>query len=1031
MPCLRPRRAVDPRAGCAVALDRALQAVGHAGAAAQVPGTLYHGITGSTARSKMVPPWVLATALSTLLALALPAVGQAPPRVATGNGALTLEFSRGGTAAITALDLGSGLSPSADSAFKDMAMVGPSVTGGYALREFPSGHTCSGHGPPVNSSSATNQSLLVNGNFSQAAASPQAAAGWSPFNLGYARVTGVARPGNMAAIAVRTTGPRQQAGALQIWTTPPGVSFGSLLLSGWSRAESDSGGAATDYSVYADVGYADGSWSFGHVAPFVAGPHDWQYSSAVIELGRPVHALHIYAMYRNRVGVVYFDDISLSGTEVQCTPDSAHSKGSATAIPAESATVSLASVVRPAGWKTDAVTTASFVSHEDHIRVQGSVALSHTEPCPYPDPCPNGSTPADRSVSLQLSFPLPQAVQERGGGWRVWSDAETFTTLPTRNASSSVGGKHLYGGQREGVGALAFAVDRYPMLVLTSPDGGRGIMLAVPMEPTLYIYRISYDTLSRLLSITFDFGLTSRSQRFPSMATFACLLFPLAHPQWGFRGALQQYYERYPAVWLEEQAVIRRQGTWVACVPDIRSLPGWQDFGIVFAEESTGFNASQSMWMNEQGIQIFPYIEPDLIHWRLPKGVAATWPNLSQSLTGCAGNSSCAGQAQAHAIISTGKVKSDGSLLWCPEQEPWSTGAMFFAGLSPATLADPKSWASQKLAGVQAAYDASISGGYQISGQYIDSVLAFNSEFGGNLNYRPSTLATTSHPPVFDNKGTIAVFGAAEELSFLLEVVGKTVRGRGQSVMGNGLFAQGTPAYNYPLAFDVMGTEIDWQASDEASRVEKGKFTPPPAFDLRFARAMAGARPYIYLLDTNFDTWTKDYTDQYFQTCLTYGFWPSFFSADAADHVYFTNSSLIERDRPIWRQFIPVLKVINMAGWEPLALINASNAGGSSGGGQFVVERFGSLQRGTRIFFTLRRLGNATEAAAVALPALILTLHVAQLGLAAKQHAVTEIAQQGRLNVTVLPLVVRLGAETAEVQIAELPYGVTLVLEVH
>jgi hypothetical protein len=453
-------------------------------------------------------------------------------------------------------------------------------------------------------------------------------------------------------------------------------------------------------------------------------------------------------------------------------------------------------------------------------------------------------------MSLQLGFPLPHS-----SGWKVWSDAETFETLPTSNTSGSASAsgssaKHLYGGQSEGVGALALTVDRYPFLVLTSPDGSRGVMLAVPMEPTLRVYRVAYDTQAGLLTMTFDFGLTARSRRFPSMASFACLLFPLTRPQWGFRGGLQQYYERYPQVWLSEEAVIRQQGTWVACVPDIQSLNGWKDFGIRFAEESTAFNVSQSRWMNEQGIQIYPYIEPDLIHWRLPREVVATWPNVRASLTSCADDAGCPAQAEAHAILTSGKLKADGTLLWCPENEAWNRGAMFFAGLSPATLADPRSWASLKLAAIQAAYDASISGGYQISGQYIDSVLAFNSEFGGNLNYRPATLETTSHPPVFDSDGRIAVLGAAEELSFLLEVVGTTIRGRDQRVMGNGCFAQGTPAFNYPLAFDVMGTEIDWQASDEAHRVETGKFTPPPATDLRFARAMAGARPYIYLLDT-------------------------------------------------------------------------------------------------------------------------------------------------------------------------------------
>jgi hypothetical protein len=97
------------------------------------------------------------------------------------------------------------------------------------------------------------------------------------------------------------------------------------------------------------------------------------------------------------------------------------------------------------------------------------------------------------------------------------------------------------------------------MLVLTSPDGTKGVMLAVPMEETVYIYRVAYNSESQLLLITFDFGLTQHSNAYPSMATFSCLLFPLAVPSWGMRAGLQQYYDRYPLVWGEDRR-IRDQG---------------------------------------------------------------------------------------------------------------------------------------------------------------------------------------------------------------------------------------------------------------------------------------------------------------------------------------------------------------------------------------------------------------------------------------------------------------------------------------
>ena len=48
----------------------------------------------------------------------------------------------------------------------------------------------------------------------------------------------------------------------------------------------------------------------------------------------------------------------------------------------------------------------------------------------------------------------------------------------------------------------------------------------------------------------------------------------------------------------------------------------------------------------------------------------------------------------------------------------------------------------------------------------------------------------------------------------------------------------------------------------------------------------------------------------------------------------------------------------------------------------------------------------------------------------AYQHAMVEVAQRGRMNVTVSALVVRHGATTADVQVSGLSRESTLVLEV-
>jgi hypothetical protein len=65
----------------------------------------------------------------------------------------------------------------------------------------------------------------------------------------------------------------------------------------------------------------------------------------------------------------------------------------------------------------------------------------------------------------------------------------------------------------------------------------------------------------------------------------------------------------------------------------------------------------------------------------------------------------------------------------------------------------------------------------------------------------------------------------------------------------------------FPSVFDVAGTESDWQSGGTPGK-EHG-FSPPPAVDLLFARAMSGAKPYLHLLDTHLATWTKEFTNQY------------------------------------------------------------------------------------------------------------------------------------------------------------------------
>jgi hypothetical protein len=61
---------------------------------------------------------------------------------------------------------------------------------------------------------------------------------------------------------------------------------------------------------------------------------------------------------------------------------------------------------------------------------------------------------------------------------------------------------------------------------------------------------------------------------------------------------------------------------------------------------------------------------------------------------------------------------------------------------------------------------------------------------------------------------------------------------------------------------------------------------------------------------------------------------PGFFSANAATGHYFERPELFERDRPLFRKYVPLCRLVAEAGWEPLTQARAD-------GETIHVERFG------------------------------------------------------------------------------------------
>jgi hypothetical protein len=87
-------------------------------------------------------------------------------------------------------------------------------------------------------------------------------------------------------------------------------------------------------------------------------------------------------------------------------------------------------------------------------------------------------------------------------------------------------------------------------------------------------------------------------------------------------------------------------------------------------------------------------------------------------------------------------------------------------------------------------------------------------------------------------------------------------------------------------------------------------------------------------MNTDFDQFSHDRVEKYMKRCLAYGMFPGFFSHNASEGHYFTRPELYERDRDLFRKYVPLCKAVAEAGWEPITRARSDRQ-------DVYVERFG------------------------------------------------------------------------------------------
>ncbi len=507
-------------------------------------------------------------------------------------------------------------------------------------------------------------------------------------------------------------------------------------------------------------------------------------------------------------------------------------------------------------------------------------------------------TGGDRAVTLFFALPFP-----RSGA--VWHD-------DARRARSASGGDYR---NTIDIGAGANGhISRYPWAAVTGPAGG--LALGMDMDRAAQ-FRLLYNAELQSLVLAYDFGLAKETAKFPSGAPFRLVIYP-ADANWGFRSAAERYQKAFPQFFTVRS---KQQGIW-AHWTDATKVTGIADFGFKY---HNGFNGSPAA-DDAVGIKTYAPCEPSTYWMNMAGGAPASWDVAYAELQ----RRAAAGDSGARATLNAGMTDAGGRIQARLMNTPWASGAVWSLNTSPDIAGSPNGATHIWNSGIKASRYGT---GSSWEGEFLDSVEGYVT---APMDFNRAHFAAVNVPLTFDTGSKRPVVHKGMALFEFVRYISNDVHS-----IGKELFANAAPYYFPFLAgyLDVLGIERDWLWS--------GSYQPDDDGTLMLWRTMSGAKPYLLVQNSNFWNFNYNLVERYFNRSLFYGMFPSMFSADAYSNNYWDNPTLYNRDRPLFKSYIPVIKRVAEAGWQPVTYARATNANierwgpGTDGASFFTVGNFG------------------------------------------------------------------------------------------
>ncbi len=531
----------------------------------------------------------------------------------------------------------------------------------------------------------------------------------------------------------------------------------------------------------------------------------------------------------------------------------------------------------------------------------------------------------DRAVTLAYCIPLDAR------GWTWWDDPQHSRIIEDDDVYyNPVDNTGIYEGRGCGVTGTS---SRYPMAVLT--NGKRTICLAVPLAPPRLV-RLAYYPAEQQLRAEFDFGLSTIPEHFPSCADAAVMAFEAPAEQ-AFRQALAIYHTCYPDVFERHSP---RMGIWLPFA-DLAPIEHPEDFGFGFHELGAVELAAED---KNHRVGSYLYTEPQS-HWQTNykyEGRAQYADALAQIKEDAE-----KGDVYAWAVLTSGCHIENGEYQIYLEPIAWTKAVPF--GLNPAPnipTTDYPGWPNRaqcemkRLSEALGWLDKPPAG---LDGIYVDSIEGWSEIH----NYRKEHWRVTEYPLTFspDTK-KVCLLNLWGTYAFV-KALSEQLHDKGLTLMANDMFFR---YWFYAPFVDFPGREFSWFKGEA--------FTPLAEERFLFLRAMSGRKPYLMLMNDNFEN--GGHMEQYFQRCLFYGVFPSMFYAhDGVSAAYWTTPRFYDRDRELFKKYIPLVKHVAEAGWEPLTMAHAEPE-------DVRVERYGKTVQ-TGLYFTVHNPDDSAREVRLAL----------------------------------------------------------------